>query len=45
MKQIYAFGELVSQNVINELIEEYVEEKVTTEFVETLYEYEFRDNK
>ena len=44
MKQIYAFGELVSQNVINELIEEYGQEKVTTEFVETLYEYEFRDN-
>lgn len=45
MKQIYAFGELVPEEVLTELIQEYGENKVTSEFIETLYEYEHRDNE
>ena len=45
MKQIYAFGELVPEEVLTELIQEYGENKVTSEFIETLYEYEYRDNE
>lgn len=45
MKEIYAFGEPVPNEIISELIYEYGEERVTTEFIETLYEYENRDNK
>lgn len=44
MKEIYAFGSLVPEEVINELIYEYGEEQFNSEFIETLYEYEFRDN-
>lgn len=44
MKEIFAFGSRVPEEVINELISEYGKEQVTSEFIETLYEYEFRDN-
>lgn len=44
MKKIYAFGEPVPEKVINELCEEFGEENVTSDFIETLYEYEYRDN-
>lgn len=44
MKQIYAFNQPVPQEIINEIREEYGEENLNTDFIETLYEYEFRDN-
>lgn len=45
MKQIYAFGKPVPTEVINELLEDYNEEEITTDLVERIYEYEYRDNE
>lgn len=40
----YAFNEEVQQEYINELLKEHSSEELTTEFLETLLEYEYRDN-
>lgn len=44
MKTVYAFGKLVPSEVLKEIELEYGCEYCTTEFIETLYEYEYRDN-
>lgn len=44
MKDIYAFGELVPNEVLKEIELEYGKEFCNTDFIETLYEYEYRDN-
>ena len=45
METVFAFGKPVPESVIAELKEEYPDEQITTDFVETLYEYEYRDNR
>lgn len=43
-KKYYAFGKPVPQRFINELLADNVpEEEITTEYLETLLEYEQRD--
>ena len=45
MDELFAFGELVPDEVIKELIEEGMKpEEITTDFIETLYWYEYLDN-
>ncbi len=42
----YAFGEIVPQSFIEELLKENIpEEEITTEFLETLLEYDRRNNE
>ena len=40
---LYAFGMPVPQEIIDLILLEDGEEFLTTEFIETTYEYEFRD--
>ena len=43
---ITAFGEPVPQSVIDELVADGIPlEEITTEFIETAFEYERRDNE
>lgn len=45
-KEYYAFGKPIPMNFINELLNDGIpEEKITTEFLETLLEYERRDQQ
>lgn len=45
MDKLFAFGEPVPDEVIKELIEEGKKpEEITTDFIETLYWYEYLDN-
>lgn len=44
--EYYAFGERVPQSFIEELLAENIpKEEITTEFLETLLEYERRNNE
>lgn len=46
MRTFYAFGQTVPQTEIEELLLDGMkEEDITTDFLETLYEYEKRDNE
>lgn len=45
MKTILAFGLPVPESVLQEIESEYGKECCNTEFIETLYEYELRDNQ
>lgn len=45
MEPLFAFGQPVPEEVIEMLLEEGMkEEEITTEYIETLWEYEVRDN-
>lgn len=44
MEIVYAFGKPVPSEVLKEIELEYGKEFCNTEFIETLYEYEYRDN-
>jgi hypothetical protein len=45
-KIIFAFGQVVPQSIIEELLEEgYRESEIDTEMIETLYYYEFQDER
>lgn len=45
MKTIYAFGEPVPQEILDEIESEFGKECLNTDFIETLFEYEYRDNE
>ena len=40
----YVFGQIIPMNEWNDLVNEFGENQLTTDFLEALYEYEFRDN-
>lgn len=44
MKTVYAYGNPVPEDILKEIEVEYGKEYCNTEFIETLYEYEYRDN-